>query len=541
MTTKTKPTVGGEALAVLPSDRKDMFFAAMQASHSAMIVTDPGQPDNPIIFANPAFLSLTGFEHDEVIGRNCRLLQGPETDKSALRQVQRALEQHHEACVELLNYRKDGSTFWNEMFISPLFNERGQLVYFFASQLDVSRRHDAELRVRRVQDLEALGQLTGGIAHDFNNLLQVMVGYLELIQQSAKRPGSDPQRIVNSASRARAAAEKAQTLTQQLLAFSRKQRLDSRVINLNTLLSRPDFKGVLHDVELQVELADDLWNCCIDPAQAELAVRHLLSNAQDALEGCSEPTVTVKTRNVQVPGEVGAERDGLAEGRYVSISVSDNGNGIAEDIKDKVMQPFFTTKEEGKGSGLGLSMVHGFVKQSGGTARIHSYPGVGTTIRLYFPADDSQPWVEQTSATASLQGHENILIVEDRPEVAELAQVILSDYGYRTGIAHTAAEALSMLESAPYDLVFSDLIMPGAMNGAVLAREVSRLYPHVRILLTTGYAKDALERAELQAHEFALIQKPYQPTDLPRKIRAVLDAGSTVTADTVSGVLPATG
>ena len=524
MATKKKPVVGSDELPVLSSDRKDLFFAAMQTSHSAMIVTDPAQPDNPIVFANPAFLTLTGFEHDEVIGRNCRFLQGPETDNRTLEQVQRAVDQHHEVCVEVLNYRKDGSTFWNELFLSPLFNERGQLVYFFASQLDVSRRHDAELRVRRAQDLEALGQLTGGIAHDFNNLLQVMVGYLELIQQSAKRPGCDPQRIFNSASRARAAAEKAQNLTQQLLAFSRKQRLDSRVINLNTLLGRPDLTGVLHNVDLHVELAEDLWNCRIDPTQAELAVRHLLTNAQDALEGRAEPTVTVKTANVQVPGEAGAERDGLAEGRYVSVSVSDNGNGIDPDLEEKVMQPFFTTKEEGKGSGLGLSMVYGFVKQSGGTARIHSYPGIGTTIRLYFPADDSQLWVEQTPANTSLQGDEKILIVEDRPDVAELAQVILSDYGYRTDIAYDAAEALRMLESNRYDLVFSDLIMPGTMNGAALAREVTRLYPQIKVLLTTGYAKDALARADIPVHEFELIQKPYQSIDLPRKIRAVLDA-----------------
>ncbi|WP_279308383.1 histidine kinase famiy protein [Pseudomonas orientalis] len=524
MATKNKPVVDNVEMAGLSSDRKDLFFAAMQTSRSAMIVTDPVQPDNPIIFANPAFLSLTGFEHDEVIGRNCRFLQGPQTDKSALRQVQRAVEQRHEVCVEVLNYRKDGSTFWNELFISPLFNERGQLVYLFASQLDVSRRHDAESRVRRAQDLEALGQLTGGIAHDFNNLLQVMVGYLELIQQSAKRPGCDPQRIFNSASRARAAAEKAQTLTQQLLAFSRKQRLESRVISVNTLLSRPELMDMLQDVNLQKELADDLWNCCIDPAQAELAVRHLLSNAQDALHGRSDPMVTVKTSNVRVPGDADAERDGLVEGGYVCISISDNGNGIAEGIQEKVMQPFFTTKEEGQGSGLGLSMVYGFVKQSGGTARIHSYPGIGTTVRLYFPADDSQLWVERTPAASSLQGQERILIVEDRPELAELAQVILADYGYQTGIAYHASEALGMLESSAYDLVFSDLIMPGEMDGAALAREVSRLYPRTRVLLTTGYAKDALERTDISVDEFELIQKPYQSADLARKIRAVLDA-----------------
>lgn len=279
-----------------------------------------------------------------------------------------------------------------------------------------------------------------------------------------------------------------------------------------------------------MNLAEDLWNCRIDPAQAKLAVQHLLSNAQDALGGHGEPTVTIKTCNVQVPGDANAQRDGLAEGRYVGLSISDNGNGIDESVQEKIMQPFFTTKEEGKGSGLGLSMVYGFVKQSGGTARIHSYPGVGTTVCLYFPANDSQLWVEQTPATTSLQGDEHILIVEDRPEVAELAQEVLSDYGYSTDIAHTAAEALDRLAGATYDLVFSDLIMPGQMNGAELAREIAHLYPHTRVLLTTGYAKDSLERADIQVHEFELLAKPYQPDDLPRKIRSLLDTAWTAPA-----------
>ena len=290
------------------------------------------------------------------------------------------------------------------------------------------------------------------------------------------------------------------------------------------MLSRTDFVAqTLQDVQLHVDMAEDLWNCRIDPAQAELAVHQLLSNAKDALEGHTEPTLTVKTCNVQVSGDANAQHDGLAEGRYVGISISDNGNGIDESVQEKVMQPFFTTKEEGKGSGLGLSMVYGFVKQSGGTARIHSKPGVGTTVCLYFPADDSQLWIEQTPAATSLQGNERILIVEDRSEVAELAQEVLSYYGYRTDIAHTAVEALDRLASETYDLVFSDLILPGQMNGAVLTREIERLYPHTRVLLTTGYAKDSLERADIQVHEVELIAKPYQSADLPRKIRRLLD------------------
>ncbi|MCF4996614.1 PAS domain-containing protein [Pseudomonas syringae] len=525
MRRKKKPAIDRVDAAAISENRKGLFLAAIETSRTAMIVTDPGAPDNPIIFANDAFLELTGFDLDEVIGRNCRFLQGEETDRNALQQVQTALKEHHEVCVEVLNYRKDGSSFWNELFISPLFNEAGQLVYFFASQLDVSRRRDAEDGLRQAQNMEALGQLTGGIAHDFNNLLQVMIGYIELIQHGAKKPNGDLARILTSATHARAAAEKASILTQQLLAFSRKQRLQGRVINLNALLSRTGIDRQLAvNTILHVDLAQDLWNCRIDTAQAELALQHVLSNAADASAGRDHPAVTVETRNVQVTADCRTLSKGLAPGRYVEIAVTDNGTGIPCELLDKVMQPFFTTKEEGAGSGLGLSMVYGFVKQSGGTVKIESTPAVGTTIRLYFPADDSQLSLEGERADpARLHGSERILIVEDRAEVAELAQVTLAEYGYQTNVVFNAMQALAALEVATYELVFSDLIMPGSMNGVMLARRVCESYPQTRILLTTGFAEDSLERTDIGGGEFELIPKPYRPVDLARKIRFVLD------------------
>ncbi|VEF11407.1 histidine kinase [Pseudomonas fluorescens] len=523
MRKRSRPVVDNTDAAVISESRKGLFFAAVEVSRMAMIVTDPAQPDNPIVFANQAFAELTGFAQDEVLGRNCRFLQGDETDKSVLQRIKDALKNQHEICVEVLNYRKDGSTFWNELFIAPLFNEQGKLVYFFASQLDVSRRRDAEDGLRYAHDMEALGQLTGGIAHDFNNLLQVMIGYIELIQHTAKRPSADPQRIITGAGHARAAAEKARLMTQHLLAFSRRQRLEGRVINFNALLERsassPPYST---EVEPQFDLAADLWNCRIDPAQAEMALNHLLSNARDSLRDRDQPQIVLRTRNLVVAA-ADDEHAGLAPGRYVSIAVTDNGVGIATEDLDKVMTPFFTTKEEGQGSGLGLSMVYGFVKQSGGAARLESTPDIGTTIHLYFPADDSHAWVEeQPSDDGLLRGTERILIVEDRQEVAELAGVMLADYGYQVTIAYDANQALECLQKARFELLFSDLIMPGTMNGVALAREVCRLYPSTRILLTTGYSQDSLERSELGGAEFELLAKPYRPTDLARKVRAVL-------------------
>ena len=198
--------------------------------------------------------------------------------------------------------------------------------------------------------------------------------------------------------------------------------------------------------------------------------------------------------------------------------------GMSDSVSSRVMDPFFTTKDEGKGSGLGLSMVYGFVKQSGGTVRIYSEEGVGTTLRLYFPADDSQvihsPVKERTNER---NGTERVLVVEDRPDVADLARMVLEDYGYVADIALNAREALSRLDGADYDLLFTDLIMPGGMNGVMLAREARRRKPDLKVLLTTGYAESSLERTDAGGSEFDVISKPYVPNELARKVRQVID------------------
>lgn len=505
---------------------KNIFFAAVETTRMPMIVTDPKRDDNPIIFANQAFLELTGYGSEELLGRNCRFLQGPETDRSIVAQVREAVEERREISVELINYRKDGSTFWNALFISPVYNDAGELIYFFASQLDVSRRRDAEEGLRQAQKMEALGQLTGGIAHDFNNLLQVMIGYLEVLDRTSMKPTYDQERIQRSVRNARSAADRAATLTQQLLAFSRKQKLEGRVLNLNGLVQGFQELGerTLGQADLNVSFEPDLWNCRIDPTQAEVAFLNILINARDALEGRPAPSVSIETKNVTVEDLGSMSYDGLMPGRYVSVAITDNGAGMPASIRNRVMDPFFTTKEEGKGSGLGLSMVYGFVKQSGGTARIYSEEGVGTTIRLYFPADDSQIFHARSNERASERnGTETILVVEDRPDVAELAKMVLEDYGYHADIALNAAEALRLMEQRSYELLFTDLIMPGGMNGVMLAREAKRRWPSVKVLLTTGYAENSLERTDAGGAEFEVISKPYVPADLARKVRMVID------------------
>ncbi|KDR24599.1 histidine kinase, partial [Caballeronia zhejiangensis] len=353
-----------------------------------MLVTDPNQVDNPIVFVNSAFLNLTGYDVEELMGNNCRLLQGPETSRATISEIRDAIAEGREINTEILNYRKDGSSFWNALFISPVRNEAGDIVYYFASQLDISRRRDAEEALRQSQKMEALGQLTGGIAHDFNNLLQVMSGYVDIMKLGIEHK-FDLGRFVIPVERMRDAVTRASTLTQQLLAFARKQELRGRVINLNSRLDdiRELADNTFGETKALSFVPDpSLRNCQLDVSQFEVAVLNLLLNARDALQGRDNPQVTVRTGNLSLTDRRPIGFAQLTPGEYVWVSVSDNGVGIPPHVLAHVMDPFFTTKEEGKGTGLGLSMVYGFVRQSGGAVDIYSERGHGTTVRLYFPA-----------------------------------------------------------------------------------------------------------------------------------------------------------
>nr|GFB10261.1 putative LOV domain-containing protein [Tanacetum cinerariifolium] len=361
-----------------------------------MSVTDPNQPDNPIIFANGAFLELTGYSTDELYGRNCRLMQGADTDPQAIALIRDAVKAKSEISIELLNYRKDGSSFWNALFVSPVYSEAGELIYYFASQLDVSRRRDAEEALHQSQKMEALGQLTGGIAHDFNNLLQVMGGYIDLADRAVAKPELDTGRVQRNLAMTRHAIDRATTLTQQLLAFSRKQKLEGRVINLNNLM---DFAHSTVERPLRRNACRALRLSCDH--------RQWLRHARGRQDPC----------------------DGTV------------------------------FHHQGGGQGHGPWPVDG-VRVCQTVGRDHA---AGLCLAE-----------EQTKARV-LSGNESILIVEDRTDVAELARMVLEEQGYQTETAGNGADALALLSSGrAFDLLFSDVVMPGGMNGMALARAVRK-------------------------------------------------------------------
>ncbi|MBK1657742.1 histidine kinase famiy protein [Paracraurococcus ruber] len=505
-------------------DRGTVFFAAVEMTRMPMVVTDPNLPDNPIVFANGAFLDLTGFTPDDILGLNCRFLQGVLTSQDTIRQLRDAVREHRPFAAEILNYRKDGTAFWNALFIGPIFDADGQLLYFFASQLDVTRRRNSEDAFRQSQKMEAIGQLTAGLAHDFNNALQVILGNLKRLQSHA----TDPAQVLRAADRAARAGEQAAKLTKQLVTFARKTRLEPQAVQLDQVVA--EFADMLSrtlggDIVIRYEAEDGLPSCVLDPVHAEMALLNILANARDAMPGGGR--ATVRTRLVELDAAaVLAGGDGLKPGRYIELSVEDDGPGMSPEVLSRAAEPFFTTRK-GQGSGLGLAMVHGFVRQSGGRLEISSEPGRGTTVAMLFPvaAEVAPPprtaWAEPVLDPRG--GAETILVVEDNDDVLDLAVHHLSTRGYHVLAARSGEEALRILaeSGARVDLLFSDIVMPGGINGLVLADRARAMIPGLRVLLTTGYNEDLVQARG--AGGDPVLGKPYRETELAARIRQALN------------------
>ncbi|QOY93862.1 response regulator [Massilia sp. UMI-21] len=500
-------------------DRGNIFFAAVEMTRMPMVVTDPNQDDNPIVFANGAFYDLTGYREKDVLGRNCRFLQGPDTDRSTAAEVRHALREQRAVSVDILNYKADGEPFWNALFIGPIFDQEGKLLYYFASQMDITERRSMLESNLQAQKMEAIGQLSAGMAHDFNNLLQVINGNLELaLLVAGKTPAAaEPIR------RAQRATMQAGKLTQQLLSFARKQRLEHKRVSLNTLVV--EFSDMLvralgDRVELRLDLRPGLPSCSIDPTYLEMALLNVVINARDALP--QGGTVTVGTAVVDEQRRL-ANR--LPPGEYVAICVNDQGEGMPPDVLKRATEPFFTTK--GLGTGLGLAMVHGFVQQSHGRLDIDSEPGRGTQVRMIFPVAQ-QSRHEKGGVDAGAAAHAagrkcRILVVEDNEDVRELAEAMLEAADYEVLSAPSGERALELLEREQVDLLFTDVIMPGGMNGLQLVEQVHASKPGMPVLVTTGYM-DELPARGARDKSLEVLAKPYQHQDLLDRVHAALHA-----------------
>jgi nitrogen-specific signal transduction histidine kinase/CheY-like chemotaxis protein len=389
--------------------------------------------------------------------------------------------------------------------------------------MDTTEQRTAEDTLHQAQKMEAIGQLTGGVAHDFNNLLTVIVGGLDMM---IRRP-DQAERVVRLAEAAMTAARRGERLTQQLLAFSRRQMLRPEVLNPNRLLL--DFEGLARRavgeaISLQFELDAGVFPIRVDPTQLESAILNLIVNARDAMSDGG--TITVQSRNVHRDTKAVAER-GLQPGAYVMLSVTDTGSGIDAETISHAFEPFFTTKEVGKGSGLGLAQVYGFMRSAGGDVTIESEVGIGTAVRLFFPrsaaaaVDNQRVTISKVPLRRATSG-ETVLLVEDDEEVLRMAVESLEELHYNVIVSCDAKEALEHLTGdARIDIMFSDVVMPGGMNGAQLAVEARKLRPDLRILLASGYVGHSGNH-QVMVQGLTVLNKPYRRDELAEKLRLVL-------------------
>jgi PAS domain S-box-containing protein len=497
---------------------------AIEAIGQGIVISDPNLPDNPVIYANAAFEKLTGYTREEVVGKNCRFLQGPDTDPATVDTIRNAIRERRPCVVQFENYRKDGTKFWNSLVVSPVFDAQGRLVHFVGAQTDITPVKKLEDQLRQSQKMEAVGRLAGGVAHDFNNILTTMIGYCQLLRDQLSTDTDARANVEEIA----AAAERAASLTRQLLAFSRKQTLQPKVLDLNTVVANMDKmlrRLIGEDVELVTKLAPDFGCARADPGQVEQVIMNLCVNARDAMPNGGR--LIIETTEASLSEEYAHLHAGVAPGNYVMLAVTDTGCGMTDEVKARLFEPFFTTKPQGQGTGLGLATCYGVVKQSGGHINVYSELGRGTTFKVYLPRILEHASVTPTTpnATTAAGGSETILLVEDDHAVRGLNARLLRAKGYTVIEATNGRDALRQADQRRdkgIKLLLTDVIMP-EMGGKELAEQFRATYPDAKVLFCSGYTQEAIDRGGELESGTAFLQKPFTPVLLASKIREVLD------------------
>jgi PAS domain S-box-containing protein len=476
--------------------------------------------------------AVTGYALDEVLHMNYSQFFPAEETERIRRMTERKLSGETDSTSYEVSLRtKDGAIVQLDVSTTLIY-ENGRPVGIQGIARDITERNRAaealrtsQAQLQQSQKLEAIGQLAGGVAHDFNNLLTAINGYTDL----SLRYLDERHSIRRNLEEIKKAAARAASLTRQLLAFSRKQILEPRILDLNLVvkdMSKMLRRLIGEDIELHTTLKNDLGKVQADPGQVEQIIMNLVVNARDAMPQGGK--VTIETANVTVDETYAMEHVMVQTGEYVMLAVTDTGSGIDEETQTHIFEPFFTTKEAGKGTGLGLSTVYGIVKQSGGYVWIYSEVGVGTSFKVYLPRLDEQPQVEKSRAlvgSTDVHGTETVLLVEDDAMVRRMARMILELHGYRVLEAEHADAALQIFQEHKdeIDLMLTDVIMPG-MSGRVLAERLAELSPELPVIYMSGYTDDAIVRHGLLSDELDFIQKPFSPDGLAQKIRTVLDA-----------------
>ncbi len=500
---------------------RDKLVAAIEQTSDAIVITDP---KGFIQYVNPAFEKVTGYALAELIGQNPRILKSGEQDDAFYQSLWQTITAGKTFQGRMVNKRKNGELFTEEVTISPVCDSEGSLVNFVSVKRDISQQLSLEAQFFQAQKMEAVGRLTGGVAHDFNNILSVIIGYTEL---AIEETDSDKP-LYGNLKKIRDAAGRSANLIRQLLAFSRQQPIAPKVISLNQSI-----EGMLkilnrligEDIDLLWVPGQELRRIKIDPTQVDQILANLCVNAKDAIATHSG-RITIETAMVTFDNAYCAAHVGFIPGTFVQMSVSDNGIGFNKETAEKIFEPFYSTKGLGLGTGLGLSTVYGIVKQNSGFINVYSEPNVGTTFKLYFPVCNEDPVVlmDQVEQLPVEGRGEIILLVEDESGILEMTKEILEKLGYSLLVASSPRQCLEMVErySENIDLLLTDVVLP-EMNGKELAYQIQTRHPDMKVLFMSGYTANVIVHNGVLDEGINFIQKPFSIGDLTSMIRDVLD------------------
>jgi len=477
---------------------------------------------------NPSAERIFGYSREEAIGRHGGFLV-PQRFREHVDEVWRQLlEQRGGTRSTNDNLTKDGRTISCEWYNTPLIDDSGRVLGVASLVQDVTERVALEDRLRQSQKMEAIGRLAGGVAHDFNNLLTVILGYTQILAEGV----SAGSRLAESTAQIKSAADRAAGITRQLLAFSRKQVLSPRIIDLNDIVLNLDSllrRLIGEDIEVLTLPASDLGSVKADPGQIEQVIMNLALNARDAMPNGGK--LRLETSNMELDGTFAQEHQPIGPGSYVMLAVSDTGLGMTPEVQARIFEPFFTTKEVGKGTGLGLSTVYGIIKQSGGYIWVYSEPGLGTSFKIYFPRVGQTAQLLNTDKHTSntQRGTETILLVEDDPQLRQLSSSVLAHCGYKMLIATSPEEGLAISKEnhAEIRLVITDVVMP-TMNGRQLAEQILKISPSIKILYISGYTNNAIAHYGVLEEGIWFLPKPFSLSALVSKVREVLDSSAEV-------------
>ncbi len=492
---------------------------AIEHASEIIIITDA---EGNIQYANPAFEKVTGYTLEDVFRRNPRILKSGLHDDSFYSELWATIANGRIWTGRLVNKKSDGTLYTEEATISPVFNSQKKIVNFVAIKRDITEHLKLEAQYLQAQKMESVGRLTGGVAHDFNNILAVILGYTEMaltLTKSSEKLHSYLEKIYD-------AAQRSTDIVRQLLAFSRKQTIAPKVLDLNetvTGMLKMLRRLIGEDIDLAWMPAPDLAPIKMDPVQIDQILANLCVNARDAIKGAGK--VTIATERVRLDEDSCTQYADFIPGDYVMLSVSDNGCGMEKSIAEQIFEPFFTTKGQ-LGTGLGLATVYGIIKQNNSFIDVSSEPGNGTTIRIYLPIHTDSPlWREEKeSEKPSLNRGETILIVEDDPDILELGFYMLESLGYQVLATDSPKEALRLAEehTSEIDLLITDVVMPG-MNGKELALRLLSLRPELKLLYMSGYTADVIAHHGVLDEGVHFLQKPFTSKQLSTKIKKVLD------------------